>query len=177
MKRFLVVLLALMMCLPAGTSLADDSSLLGSPMPDFTVVTIDGSVFSLSQALETKDLVMINLWATWCPPCRSEFPYMQKAYQKYQDRIEIIALSVEETDTAEKLTAFANQYGLTFPLGSDSETYLGYFFSVEFIPTTVIVDRFGNIAHIGVGAMSSVKDFTQLFDFFLSDQYTETTVR
>lgn len=173
MKRLFLILLALSLCLPACVS-AEEHGLLGEAMPDFTVVTIDGSVFSLSKALETKDLVMINLWATWCPPCRAEFPFMQEAYLQYQDRIEIIALSIEPTDTQDKLTAFAGQYSLTFSVGSDAETDLASYFSLMYIPTTVIVDRFGNIAQIDVGAKSSVDDFAQLFDTFLSDQYAET---
>ena len=73
----------------------------GQPFEDFTVETIDGGSFTLSEALKDKDLVLINLWATWCGPCRMEFPYMQQAYEQYSDRIAIIALSVEPEDTVE----------------------------------------------------------------------------
>ena len=71
---------------------------LGETLPDFTVETIDGGTFTLSEALKEKDLVMINLWATWCGPCEREFPYMEEAYELYSDKVEIIALSVEPDD-------------------------------------------------------------------------------
>ena len=72
---------------------------LGNGIADFTFTTYDGQSYSLYETLKEKKMVLINLWATWCGPCRSEFPYMEEAYEKYKDDIEIFALSVEEDDS------------------------------------------------------------------------------
>lgn len=173
MKKLLVILALamLMLCVPA---LAE--GLLGAPLDDFTVATIDGDTFTLSEALRDHDMVLINLWATWCGPCEMEFPYMEQAYEQYSDRVAIVALSIEPTDTPEKLRDFAETHGMTFAVGNDAETGLANTFSVMYIPTSVVVDRFGNVALIESGTQTSAGSFTALFDYFLSEDYTETTV-
>lgn len=172
--RFLLLLiLVLALCLPA-VSMAEGQ--LGSAMPDFTVSTIDGGSFTLSEALKDHDMVLINLWATWCGPCAAEFPYMEEAYQQYQDKVAIIALSVEANDDDAALSAYASSHGMTFPVGSDRETNLASYFGVSSIPTSIVVDRFGAICYIAAGSMDSLAQFSRLFDVFVDDAYTETKV-
>ena len=171
MKRLLIaLLLAALLCLPAM------AETLGQALPDFTVATIDGGSFTLSEALKDHDMVLINLWATWCPPCEMEFPYMELAYEQYSDRVAVLGLSVEPNDTTEKLQAYADSHGLTFPVGSDTEVNLANVFQIETIPTSIVVDRFGNVAVVESGAQTSTRSFTALFDYFLNPEYTETTV-
>ena len=179
MKKCMMLLicaLALFMMLPHGMAQEAIDETLGRPMPDFTVETIDGGTFTLSEALQDHDMVLINLWATWCPPCEAEFPFMQEAYAAYSDRVAIIALSIEPTDTPEKLTEYAQAHGMTFPVGSDSGIGIGSQFPTGGIPTSIVVDRFGNVALVEVGSQPSTSAFTALFDYFLDDGYTETQV-
>ena len=136
-------------------------------MPDFTVSTIDGGSFTLSEARREKDLILINLWATWCPPCRMEFPYLQEAYLQYQDRVAVIALSVEPTDTSDVLAEFAAEYGLTFPIANDGEADLATYFQVNAIPTSVLVDRSGRVVWQEVGAQTSAEAFAEIFENYL----------
>ncbi len=157
---------------PAAAEGADEY--LGKPAPDFSVTTIDGETFTLSEELKTKKAVLINFWATWCGPCVGEFPYLEEAYEQYKDRVAVIALSVEETDTQEVMAEFAQENALTFPIASDSELGLGDHFAVYGIPTTVLVDRFGNVVLVEIGAQSRPDAFTNAFDILLSDDYTET---
>ena len=172
MKKLLTIFFVLLLAaLPALCEAGDAMAL-----PDFAVETIDGNTFSLSEALKDHDMVLINLWATWCPPCEMEFPFMQEAYELYSDRVAIIALSVEANDTPEKLKEYAESHHLTFPIGSDSNANLGARFVTVGIPTTVVVDRFGNVAMVEVGAQTRTSAFTSLFDYFTSDSYTQTTV-
>ncbi|MDO4865268.1 MAG: redoxin domain-containing protein [Clostridia bacterium] len=176
MKRRLALFLALaLLAALSAPAWAEPAEGLGRPMDDFTARTIDGGEFTLSEALETHDLVVVNLWATWCTYCVLEFPYLQEAYEQYSDRVAVIALSTEPTDDDEKLKAFAEEHGLTFPIGSDSGVGLARRYVTSGIPTTVVVDRFGNVAIVEIGAQSSTEAFTQMFEFFLSDSYTETT--
>ena len=175
MKKLLVMALAVAMLATAcAAGLAED--ILGGPLEDFTVETIDGGTFSLSGALEDHDMVLINLWASWCPPCEMEFPYLQQAYEKYSDRVAVVALSIEPKDTPEVLTEYAESHGMTFPVGSDSDLVLAETFKVMYIPTSVVVDRFGNVAFLDAGAQTSADAFEALFDYFLDDNYTQTAV-
>ena len=149
---------------------------LGNPLPDFSVETISGETFTLSEELKEKKAVLINLWATWCGPCRMEFPYLEQAYEMYQDQISVIALSTEVNDTPDVLADFVEENGMTFDVGSDSETRLADIFVTEGIPTSVVVDRFGNVVLIEVGAQTSIDPFVNLFELLSSDNYTETQV-
>ena len=84
---------------------AKDKAPEAAYMEDFTVETSDGSTFTLSEALKDHDLALINLWATWCPPCEFEFPFLQEAWEKNADKVAVIAVSVEPEDTLEDLKA------------------------------------------------------------------------
>ena len=165
----LILGLALMGCAAAETAAPD---YMEKPLMDFTALTIDGGSFTLSEALQEKDLVIINLWATWCPPCAMEFPYLQTAYEQYKDQVAVIALSLDPSDTPEMLKAYAEEKGLTFPVGSDSGIGLADYFQVMYIPTTVAVDRYGRVVLAEAGAQPSVKAFTAMFDTFLGEDYT-----
>ncbi len=79
MKRFLSLLMAAMLLL-SSFAFAEGAPAyywLGDKMDDFTVTMSDGKEMTLSKILETKELVILNFWATWCGPCRMEFPYME----------------------------------------------------------------------------------------------------
>ena len=95
MKKVILILLALALFLSVSASAEDESPLLGKPFPDFTVTDIDENTFTLSEALKDHEAVLINFWATWCGPCRNEFPAINKVYEEYKDRVAFIALSKE----------------------------------------------------------------------------------
>ena len=139
----------------------------GKILDDFSVNTIDGKCFTLSESLKTHDLVLINLWATWCGPCRMEFPALEEAWERYGDRVDVIALSVEPEDTFDILRSFAADNGLSFRLGRDEA---GLFDRMEgsAIPTTLIVDRERRVVAVEIGAKTSAEEFTDLFDSLLS---------
>ena len=148
---------------------------LGDTIEDFTVTTCDGREISLYGLLEEKEMVLINIWATWCGPCRSEFPYLEEAYEEYADRVGVIALSCEPTDTDEVLSAFAAQMGMTFPVARDTPD-LSARFGVTGIPTSVVVDRFGTICFVEAGSQPNTDAFRKLFRAFLGDAYTESVL-
>ena len=89
MKRaplMLLLTLVLSLCLTAAGSAETQQDLIGTQMPDFTVTAIDGETYTFSEVLLEKELVLINIFATWCPPCAMEFPAMEEAYQQYRTR-------------------------------------------------------------------------------------------
>lgn len=174
MKRALCLLLTLLLLLAALPVQAESPFYtLGSRVNDFTVTTYDGRTLTLSEVLREKEMVLVNIWASWCGPCRMEFPFMEEAYQQYKDRVEIIAVSCEETDTDAVLADFAAQNGLTFPMARDTAN-LAYAFYASSIPTTAVIDRFGTVCYLEAGSQTSTEAFTRLFDAFVGDDYTES---
>ena len=149
---------------------------LGHPMPDFSLQTLDGKPFTLSEVLKEKKVVLLNLWATWCPPCEREFPFMEEAYRMYQEDVAVIAASIEPDDTVSVLKEYVESHGMTFDVARDEGLTRRDRFVSGGIPTTVVVDRFGNVVLIEVGAQSSVEPFENLFQVLISDAYTETKV-
>lgn len=170
MKRILMISLFLALVLSIAYAQASPEDLYGKVLPDFSVKTISGSDFTLSNSLKTHDLVLINFWATWCPPCRMEFPALEEAWEQYADRMEVIALSVEETDTFGTLRGFAGENGLNFPIGRDTAGMFGNMGGTA-IPTTLIVDRDRRVAAVEIGAKGSAEEFTDLFDSLLAGNH------
>ena len=139
----------------------------GTQLPDFSVALTDGRTVTLSQLLAERELVFLNLWATWCGPCVNEFRYLQEAYTACSDRVAVLALSVEETDSFEVLRDFAAGYGLTFPMGKDEGYHLTFTFNVKAIPTSLLLDRNRTVVWMETGAMPSTQAFLDLFDAHL----------
>ncbi len=167
MRKLLALLLVLVMTLGAVHAMAEPEAHMGEILPDFKAATLDGSTFTLSESLRNHDLVLINLWATWCGPCRMEFPYLEQAWEQYGSRVDVIALSIEETDTPEVLRSFADEYGMRFAVGRD-EANLFDWLGGSAIPTTVIVNKERRIVAVEIGSKPSTKAFTELFDSLLS---------
>ena len=173
MKKALFVPLALSLAF-SGISVAAEEAKNEEPssvyMDDFSVDTIDGSTFTLSEALKDHDLVLINLWATWCGPCQYEFPFLQEAWEKNSDKIAVIALSVEPKDTEEVLKDYASENGLTFPMAPIGDTGLASFAS-QGTPTSIVVGSDGKVIAVEVGAITSAEDFENLFEGYTGDNY------
>lgn len=139
-------------------------------LEDFTVDTADGAQFRFSEALASHELVVINLFATWCGPCAMEFPYLQQAWEQSEEQVAVIALSIEPTDTLDVLRQYEQDMGLRLPMGSAEGTGLSRFVTVG-IPTTVLVDRTGKVVGVEIGAQSSTEAFLELFDNFTGEDY------
>jgi len=170
MKKLTALLMCMLLALScfAGAAYALEP---GDEMPDFTVELCDGSVFTLSEALEGHDMVLINIWASWCGPCRMEFPYMEEAYMQYSDRVAVVCLSCETSDTNASIAQFKQSNKLTaLPMGQDT-IGLSYQLLEGYIPMTVIVDRYGKYAYSSVGAITDSAVFMSMFDYFLNEGY------
>lgn len=177
-RTVISLVLALALCLSCAAVAEEDAAVvyqLGDQIEDFTVTTWDGNTITLSELLAEKDMVLINIWATWCGPCRNEFPYMQEAYEQYSDEIEIVALSCEATDTDDVLAEFVAEMGLTFPVAGDTPG-LRSRFDTDGIPTSIVIDRNGVVCFIEVGSMPDVDSFTRLFDVYVADDYTDSVL-
>jgi thiol-disulfide isomerase/thioredoxin len=172
MKRMMILALGLMLALALATgALAEPvavEDMVGQEMEDFSIETLSGKNYTLYEALETHDLMVINFWASWCGPCQYEFPFLEEAWEKYSDRIGVVAISVEENDTGAILDNFVKEYGLKFTVMSDSDK-LNQKFGIYGVPTTIIVNKDKKIVAVEVGAKTSTEEFTNLFDKLLGE--------
>ncbi len=154
-------------------SLAGASLGLGDVMYDFTVTTPDGTAITLSEMLEEKEVVLINFWYTTCQYCVAEFPYMDEAYQQYQDKVGIIALDPMDSDA--DVAGFQANMGLSFPMAACNITWPAAF-GVSAYPTTVVVDRYGVICLIEVGGLPSLRPFVNMFEHFTGEDYQQRLI-
>ncbi|ADC50731.1 thiol disulfide exchange, putative role in cytochrome c biogenesis [Alkalihalophilus pseudofirmus OF4] len=119
--------------------------------PDFTLETLTGDKLSLSDF--RGEPVMINFWATWCPPCRAEMPDMERFYQE----TDIIILAVNQTGSEASVAgvqSFTDELNLTFPILLDEKGEAASLYSVQPLPTSVFINRDGEVHHVQVGAMN-----------------------
>jgi len=115
---------------------------------DFTVKTPGGGTFRLSE--HRGRVVMINFWATWCPPCLEEMPAMERLHQQHKDAgFTLVAISVD-TDPA-KVGPFLTSHKLTFPIGLDPRMDLANAYAVRALPSSFIVGRDGGLAALAIG--------------------------
>ena len=152
---------------------SEDHYHVGDKIRDFTITTYDGKEMSLYKILEEKDMVLLNLWGTFCGPCAAEFPTMVEVYEQYKDKIEIIALSISDKDTDEVLAEYVQEMGLTFPVTRDTVGLSDSLHSNS-VPVSVIVDRFGTICVINSGSCEVPEIFRNVFDLYTAEDYTES---
>ena len=153
-------------------SLSEVSSLRpGDVMYDFEVLLPSGEKFKLSETLKEKELVVLNFWYTTCSWCLKEFPFMEEAYQMYKDDVEIIGLNhVDGSNDA--VASFQATNGLSFPMAACPANWFNIF-GTQGAPTSIIVDRYGVICHIEEGALTSLRPFTSIFEYFTGDDYEQ----
>jgi thiol-disulfide isomerase/thioredoxin len=117
---------------------------------DFTLPDIDGEPHALSDY--RGRVVMLNFWATWCPPCRREMPSMQRLYAKYRDR-GLVVVAVNQWEDEELVSEFIRHLSLApaFPILLDRENRVAETYGVQGLPTTYLLDRDGNIRFVAIG--------------------------
>lgn len=124
---------------------------IGNVAPDFELETLDGDMVKLSDFRGNK--VMINFWATWCPPCRAEMPDMERFHQDKD--IVILAVNLTDTENSIKnIENFANEFNLTFPILLDKDLIASALYAIKPIPTTYMVDSKGYISFRAFGPMN-----------------------
>ncbi|MFF2089869.1 TlpA disulfide reductase family protein [Paenibacillus sp. NPDC058174] len=126
----------------------------GNIAPDFELNTLEGDSFKLSDFRGKK--VIVNMWATWCPPCRAEMPDMQKFYDKHKDEnITVIAINMTTSEkSVDSVPKFLNEFGITFPVLLDDTNKAGDIFQVYALPTSFIIDSKGIIQQKVTGPMN-----------------------
>jgi cytochrome c biogenesis protein CcmG/thiol:disulfide interchange protein DsbE len=122
---------------------------IGFLAPDFQLITTDGHAITLSDLRGNP--VLINFWATWCPPCRAEMPGIQHIYEEYRDRgLTVIGVNAVNQDSSKAAAVFIEQYQLTFTFLLD-EGEVQRLYHIRSLPTTFFVGRDGIIREIVIG--------------------------
>ncbi len=118
--------------------------------PDFTLQTLDGESITLSGL--RGQAIVINFWATWCPPCKAEMPAIQEMQDAFREQgLVILAVNATSQDTYTGIAPFIEDYGLTFPILLDSNGEVGSLYQVRSLPTTIFIGRDGIIQKIVIG--------------------------
>jgi cytochrome c biogenesis protein CcmG/thiol:disulfide interchange protein DsbE len=119
---------------------------VGSKAPEFRALTLDSIPKERSLAEYRGQVVMINVWATWCLPCRVEMPSIEALHKAYGPKgLKIVAVSIDDPGTESAIRAFAKQYGLTFEILHDPKGQITDLYDISGYPETFIVGRDGVI--------------------------------
>ena len=125
----------------------------GFPAPDFTLDQLGGGQVTLSQL--KGQVVMINLWASWCAPCRIEMPAIEKVYRAYRDQgFEVLGINSTFQDSELDAAVFAQELNLSFPILLDRTGTVSHRYQLRALPSTYFVDRKGVIRIAVFGSMN-----------------------
>ena len=138
-----------------GTETSDEATPELHSAPDFTVYDLEGNEVKFSDRVGEKPII-INFWATWCGPCKSEMPHFEKAYREYGDRIDFMMINPADgvNDTKENVEKFLSETGYTFPVYYDLDLNAGRVYGITGFPTTILVTKDGFLLGYVPGAMN-----------------------
>ena len=126
----------------------------GFAAPDFTLKTPNGEEYTLSKL--KGNAVLVNLWATWCPPCRAEMPAIDKMYQEYKDQgFVVLAVNMTYQDNPMNVVPFTQEYGLTFPILLEETGDIGAAYQLRSLPSSYFINRAGVIQEVVIGGPMS----------------------
>jgi len=142
-----LVLLAAACCVIAASGCSADGSGtarvdIGSPVPAYSAVSLAGD--SVSLAAQRGKVVLLNVWATWCHPCRDEIPELQAMHEKYAARgLELVGISVDTESADEAIREFMRDFRMTYPVWRDPAERVSAQFHIVGVPATFLIDREG----------------------------------
>ena len=149
MKKLLFVLLFLGLVFPLTAQENTTLVKVGSEVPEFKVKMFDGQTIDIKE-LRGK-VVLLNFWATWCPPCRMELSKVQKEIiDRFQDK-DFVFLPISRQDSYDKIKTFREQTGHTFPMGMDPDRKIYSLFATASIPRNFVIDKKGKISFLEIG--------------------------
>ena len=168
MKRLFLICAALVMALAVMPNVAmaqDDieaTTLIkkGDKAPDFTVEMVDGEQITLSK-LKGK-VVVVNFWATWCPPCRQELKVVEKELINRFKGKDFVFLPISRGEAKKTVEAFRKQNGYTFPMGLDPKQTIYKKYASNYIPRNFVVGKDGKVIYVSVGY--EPKEFAEMVE-------------
>jgi peroxiredoxin len=123
----------------------------GADAPEFGLERFGGGTLRLSEL--RGQVVVLNFWASWCPPCRAEMPFFEKTYRAYRERgVTVVGVAIQ--DDPEDSRALLEELGITYPNGSDVGDEIALSYRVAGLPTTVFIGHDGKVAKKWLGSLS-----------------------
>ena len=119
--------------------------------PDFSLTGFDGRTATLSQL--RGQVVIINFWASWCPPCREEAAYLEQTWRKYQGQ-GVLFIGVDWVDTEKEALAYIDEFEITYLNGPDLGTRIAQDYRIQGVPETFFVDKNGQLRGVHIGPLS-----------------------
>jgi peroxiredoxin len=137
----------------------DESPVLeiGSAAPPFELKALNGKKMRLEDLKGKR--VLLNFWATWCPPCKAEMPELESFYHQHKKEIEVVAVNI---DSQSDVKGYAKKLGLTFPILLDEKNEVNKDYGILSIPTTYLINEKGKITNLHIGSMSK-NELNQLY--------------
>jgi len=141
----------------SGSQVGAESSEIGSPAPDFVLEDLSGNPVKLSDL--RGRLVVLNFWATWCTPCRTEMPEFQEIYQRNEQDLVVLGINLEESPS--DIQDFVSPLNITYPILLDKEGLVSRQYKVIQLPNTYFIDRQGifRIRHIGFLSSNQFQEY------------------
>ncbi|MBQ7596076.1 MAG: TlpA family protein disulfide reductase [Clostridia bacterium] len=135
-------------------SRADTEEVSAETAADFYAFDFNGKKVTLSE--KAGKPVVVNFWATWCPPCKSELPHFEKLYKELGGEVEfmMVDLTDGQRETADIVKDFVKENGYTFPVYCDTDSSAAAAYEVYSIPVTLFIDKDGRLSDMRIGALS-----------------------
>ena len=120
--------------------------------PDFTLTAFDDRTVTLSQL--RGQVVIVNFWASWCPPCREEAAYLERTWRKYEGK-GVVFIGVDWVDTQKEALAYIKEFDITYLNGPDIGTRIAQAYRIQGVPETFYVDKSGRLRGVHIGPLQS----------------------
>lgn len=165
-RRVVLLALGLAACRPGEKP----SAYVGDPAPEYSATLLSGDTVSTAD-LKGK-VVLLNVWATWCAPCREEIPYLQSLYESRKgDGLEIVGVSVDARGQEETIEGFRQDFGMTYPIWRDPDERVQTLYMALGVPASYIIDRKGVLRWRRLGVVRETDTtFTGALERALAEQ-------
>ena len=160
----LVALAAAASCSRAGVDRGTAVVEVGKPAPPYAAKTLDGAPAALAD--HRGKVVLMNVWATWCAPCREEIPYLQSLYAEHGTHgFEVIGVSVDAAGTEETIRGFQKDFGMRYPIWLDPDERVQTLYMALGVPASYLIDREGVLRWKHLGTVRATDtSFTNALD-------------
>jgi cytochrome c biogenesis protein CcmG, thiol:disulfide interchange protein DsbE len=129
-------------------------AVVGNPAPEFAASDLQDRPVSLAD--HQGRLVLLNVWATWCPPCRDEIPALQELHERHvAGGLDVVGVSIDSRGERDNVGAFAGRFGVTYPIWLDPSERVTSVFRTQGVPTTFLIGRDGTVLWRHVGPVTA----------------------